>query len=172
MVSAFPDLAEIIQYKMVRGSGASSSNPSPRWDIDLNLPPREEVEVPVEKAPEPEMDVCRERDPERIKAILQAQLQERISQKESDIRKVLEDLVQAEISRRRLSRSDFDFRNLDQFVGQVIRQHAQRFDPEKLEKKHESFSRLLTQLRKDDSSINYQVKGDIERNLLDFIVQE
>ena len=51
--------------------------------------------------------------------------------------------------------------------SQVISQHAQRFDPDKLEKKHESFSR-----RKDDSSINYQVKRDIERNLLDFIVQE
>jgi len=40
----------------------------------------------------------------------------------------------------------------------VISRHAQRFDPEKLEKKHESFSRRLTQLRKDDSSINYQAK--------------
>lgn len=51
-------------------------------------------------------------------------------------------------------------------MGQVISQHAQRFDPDKLEKKHESFSRRLTQLRKDDSSINYQAKGNIERNLL------
>lgn len=57
VVSAFPDLAEIIQYKMVRGSGASSSNPNPRWNIDLNLSPREEVLVPVEEAPEPDMDV-------------------------------------------------------------------------------------------------------------------
>lgn len=50
-VSGFPDLGEIIQYKMDRGSGSSSSKPFPRWNVDLNQPPREEVEVPVEEAP-------------------------------------------------------------------------------------------------------------------------
>lgn len=30
-------------------AGASSSNPFPRWNVDLNRPPREEVEVPVDK---------------------------------------------------------------------------------------------------------------------------
>lgn len=79
-VSGFPDLAEV---KMVRGSGASSSNSFPRWDIDLDLPPREEVEVPVEEAPEPDMDVYGERDPARIRAIVEAQLKERVAQKES-----------------------------------------------------------------------------------------
>lgn len=33
------------------GSGASSLDPCPRANIDLNLPLREEVEVPVERAP-------------------------------------------------------------------------------------------------------------------------
>lgn len=56
-VGGFSDLAEVIQYKMVRGSGASSSTPFPRWDIDINLPPREEVEVPVEEAPEPALEL-------------------------------------------------------------------------------------------------------------------
>lgn len=57
VVNGFSDFAEVIQYKMVRSSGASSSNPVPRWDIDLNLPPREEVEVPVEEATEPDINL-------------------------------------------------------------------------------------------------------------------
>jgi hypothetical protein len=57
-------------------------------------------------------------------------------------------------------------------VIQVIREHAQRFDPDNLKKNHRSFSCLLTKLRNETSDINYQVKRNIERNLLDFIVQE
>lgn len=111
------------------------------------------------------MDVYGERNPGRIKAILQAQLKERKRRSKRERHKgSLKNWSRPPGIL--FSRSDFDFRNLDQFVGQVISQHAQRFDPDKLEKKHESFSRRLTQLRKDDSSINYQAKGNIERNLL------
>ncbi|KAK9982105.1 hypothetical protein SO802_035415 [Lithocarpus litseifolius] len=152
-------------------SGSSSSNP--RWNLDLNLHPREEVEVPAEEAPQLDMDVYGEKDQDRIKEILDFQLRDKISKKENEIRRVLEGLIEGEILKRKLSSSDFDFRNLDQFVGEVIGKHAPNFAPnDPLQKKHKSISWLLTQLRKDDSSINFQVKRDIERNLLDFIVQE
>ena len=152
-------------------SGSSSSNP--RWNLDLNLHPREEVEVPAEEAPQLDMDVYGEKDQDRIKEILDFQLRDKISKKENEIRRVLEGLIEGEILKRKFSSSDFDFRNLDQFVGEVIGKHAPNFAPnDQLQKKHKSISWLLTQLRKDDSSINFQVKRDIERNLLDFIVQE
>jgi hypothetical protein len=85
----------------------------------------------------------------------------------------VEEFVEAEIEKRNLARSHFDFRNLDNFVANgVVRRHAPRYDHNILDTKQSSFSRLLTDLRKEDSSVNYQVKRDIERNLLDFIVQE
>lgn len=92
-----------------------------------------------------------DRDP--IRAALDAQLQDKISQKEREIRKVLEEFVEAEIEKRNFARSDFDFRLLDPFVAQVINEHARRFDPSILKTKHESFSRLLNQLRKEDSPV-------------------
>lgn len=168
MVSGFPDLNEVIQYNMVGGSGSSSSNP--RWDLDLNMHPREDVEVPAEEAPELDTDVYGERDPDRIKSLLRAQLVERISQKENEIRGVIEALVQDEIKKR--GPSYFYFRKLDQFVIQVIREHAQRFDPDNLENKHKAFSFLLTQIRKDTLGKKEQIKKKIQDNLLDFIVQE
>lgn len=170
MVSRFPGLSEVGQYNMVRGSGSSSSNP--RWDLDLNLHPLEDVEVPAEEAPEVEMDVYRERDPDRIQAILHAQLLEKISIKENKIRKVLEDMVREEIQKRGFSYEHFDFRKLDQLVSQVIREHGQRFDPDNLKNKLRSYSFLLTQLHRDTHGIASQVKTNIERNLLDFIIQE
>ena len=119
------------------------------------------------------MDVYGEKDQDRIKEIFNFQLRDKISKKENEIRRVLEGLIEGEILKRKFSSSDFDFRNLDQFVGEVIGKHAPNFAPnDPLQKKHKSISWLLTQLRKDDSSINFQVKRDIERNLLDFIVQE
>ena len=67
--------------------------------------------------------------------------------KENEIRKVLEGLIEGEILKRKLSGLDFDFHNLDQFVGEVIGKHAPNFalnDP--LQKKHKYISWLLTQL--------------------------
>jgi hypothetical protein len=170
MVSGFPDFRGLCEYNMVLGSGSSSSNP--RWDLDLNQHPLEDVEVPAEEAPEVEMDVYRERDPDRIQSILRAQLQRSISDKKNEIRGVLEKMVQEEIEKRKFSCSDLDFRKLDQLVSQVIREHAQRFDPDNLKHKLRSYSCLLTQLGKDTHGITSQVKTNIERNLLDFIIQE
>lgn len=91
-------------------SGSSSSNP--RWNLDLNLHPREEVEVPAEEAPQLDMDVYGEKDQDRIKEILDFQLRDKISKKENEIRRVLEGLIEGGILKRKLSSSDFDFRNL------------------------------------------------------------
>lgn len=73
-------------------SGSSSSNP--RWNLDLNLHPREEVEVPAEEAPQLDMDVYGEKDQDRIKEILDFQLRDKISKKENEIRRVLEGLIE------------------------------------------------------------------------------
>lgn len=79
-------------------------------------------------------------------------------------------ILEVGIKKRNFSRSDFDFRNLDNYVA--IQRHAYIFDPCSLSLKHRSFSRLLTDLKKEESSVNSQVKRDIQRNLLDFILQE
>lgn len=150
-------------------SGPSSSTSCPRWNVDLNAPPRDEAEVPVQ---EPE-EGYRGEDPDPIRAALNARLEEKISLKEIEIRKVVEEFFEAEIEKRNLARSHFDFRNLDNFVeNEVVGRYAFRYDHHNLESKNRSFSRLLTDLRKEDSSVNYQVKRNIERNLLAFIVQE
>ena len=170
MVRGLPGLNEVCQHNMVRGSGSSGSNP--RWNLDLNLHPLEDLEVPAEENPEVEIDVYREKDPDRIQSILHTQLLERISKKENEIRTVLENMVREEIGKRGFSYEHFDFRKLDQLVSQVIREHAQRFDPDNPKQKLKSYSCLVTQLGKDTHGIAYQVKTNIERNLLDFIIQE
>lgn len=54
----------------------------PWWDMDLNLPPHEEVEVPVNwGGSQTRLDVYGERDPARNRAIVEAQLKERVAQK-------------------------------------------------------------------------------------------
>lgn len=123
-VSGFPYLAEV---KMVRGSGASSSNSFPGWDMDLDLPPREEVEVTVDWGGEPDMDVYGERDPARIRAIVEAQLKERVAQSQD----------------RRGPWRTGPGRNAPPGIVSLgfLFPHAQRFDPENLEKKQKSFSR-------------------------------
>ena len=77
-----------------------------------------EVEVPAEEALQLNMDVHGEKDQDRIKEILDFQLRDKISKKENEIRRVLEGLIEGKIHKRRLSSSDFDFCNLDQFVVQ------------------------------------------------------
>nr|POE92796.1 hypothetical protein CFP56_06765 [Quercus suber] len=105
-----------------RASGFSSSKPW--WNLDLNLHPQEEVEVPAKEAPQLDMDVYEEKDQDRIKEILDFQLRDKILKKENEIRRVLEGLIEGEIPKRKLSSSDFNFRNLDQFVGEVIDPHS------------------------------------------------
>ena len=77
-----------------------------------------EVEIPAEKAPQFDMDVHGEKDQDRIKEILDFQLRDKISKKENEIRRVLEGLIEGKILKQRLSSSDFDFHNLNQFVVQ------------------------------------------------------
>ena len=56
-------------------------------------------------------------------------------------------MIEGKILKRKLSSSDFDFRNLDQFVGEVIGKHTPNFAPnDPLQKKHKYISWLLTQL--------------------------
>ena len=55
---------------------------------------------------------------------------------------------------------------------QVIGEHTQYFALDDLKKKKEkkkSIFQLLTRLREDNNPINYHVKHDIKRNLLNFI---
>ena len=106
-----------------------------------------EVEIPAEKSPQFDMDVHGEKDQDRIKEILDFQLRDKISKKENEIRRVLEGLIEGKILKQRLSSSDFDFHNLDQFVGEVISKHAPNSAPnDPLQKKHKYISWLLTQL--------------------------
>ena len=77
-----------------------------------------EVEIPTKEAPQFDMDVHGEKDQDRIKEILDFQLRDKISKKENEIRRVLEGLIEGKILKQRLSSSDFDFHNLDQFVLQ------------------------------------------------------
>ena len=77
-----------------------------------------EVEIPAEEAPQFDKDVHEEKDQDRIKEILDFQLQDKISKKENEIKRVLERLIEGKILKQRLSSSDFDFHNLDQFVVQ------------------------------------------------------
>uniref|UniRef100_A0A6N2MQP3 Cytochrome c assembly protein domain-containing protein n=1 Tax=Salix viminalis TaxID=40686 RepID=A0A6N2MQP3_SALVM len=63
-------------------------------------------------------------------------------------------ILEVGIKKRNFSRSDFDFRNLDNYVA--IQRHAYTFDPCSLSSKHRSFSRLLTDLKKEESSVNSQ----------------
>ena len=56
-------------------------------------------------------------------------------------------MIEGEILKRKLSSSNFDFHNLDQFVGEVISKHAPNSAPnDPLQKKHKYISWLLTQL--------------------------
>jgi len=54
-----------------------------------------EVEVPVEEAPQLNMDVHGEKDQDRIKEILDFQLRDKISKKENEIRRVIQGLIEA-----------------------------------------------------------------------------
>ena len=65
-----------------------------RWFLDLNQHSQENVEVPTEEAPKPDIDPYHERDPDLIQSIFDSQRLEEISLKKNEIRRVLKDVIQ------------------------------------------------------------------------------
>lgn len=149
--------------------GSSSKD---RWFLDLNQQPQEPAEVPAEEAPEPNMDPYHERDPERIQSIWHSQLVDKIASKENEIRRFLEDVVRKEIRNRRMSSEHFNFRRLDEFFTEFLRDHSSpKKDPDDLKAKHQLLAGLFTKLT-GEGAVFYQFQNRIAKTLMDFIIQE
>ncbi|KAM7459940.1 hypothetical protein LguiA_036029 [Lonicera macranthoides] len=149
--------------------GSSSKD---RWFLDLNQEPQELAEVPAEEVPEPDLDPYNERDPDRIQAILHSQLLEKINVKENEIRGLLEGIVRKEIGKQRISSDHFDFRRLDKFFAEFIRDHSSpKKNPDDLRAKHELLAKLFTNLNRK-REVFYEFQNIIAKTLLDFIRRE